>query len=107
MIKDFTLSVGSTPTEVFVPPNDWFTSRQREQRGTFSYSVAVKVQSGGPVYIGGETVSAATGFPLDEGQGISIDVYHTDNIYAVSGSASEVRVLVTGERKDDEADNEV
>lgn len=107
MLKDFTLNVGSSPAEVFIPINDWFTAREREQRGTFSYSVAIKVTSGGPVYIGGETVSAGTGFPLEEGQGISIDVYHTDNVYAVAGATSEIRVLVTGERKDDEADNEV
>ena len=63
--------------------------------GTVAYpaSALVKVPAGsGTVYVGGSTVSAATGFPLAAGEALEVDMVN-EALYAVATVTTTVHML--------------
>ena len=55
--------------------------------------VLVRNEGPGELYVGGASVSAGTGFKLVEGQSVALDLYPTDNLWAMSPTWTGVSVL--------------
>lgn len=58
-------------------------------------SIAVMNNGTGTIYIGGDSVTAANGYPLGAGQSLSIDLQEASLIYAFIDDTQDLRWIVT------------
>jgi hypothetical protein len=88
------VTVGTSATQLSPAPTDAFSGS----------SIAVNNTGSVTVYLGGPTVTTATGYPLVAGAVISVDLVRVggttpamdESLFGVAASSTTVSVLVTG-----------
>ncbi len=78
------VSVGTTATKLTV------------DQGRDGSSILVQAPAGGTLYVGGEGVTTATGFPIAAGSSLTVDLRDHEHLYGVLAAAASVPVLRLG-----------
>lgn len=81
------VQVGTSPVELTAAPTDWITGS----------ALLVQAPASATLFVGGDDVTAQTGYPLTAGQVLSIDLDDRERLFGVLASGSgTVYVLRSG-----------